>query len=175
LELLAPEVVIVDDLREAVRATGDARADDDAYVYGVIDRLRRYGWLLPLRTRGTWEFAPAARSGAFRSGDPFTELRAYLTRHTDHSAAIAMESAALRLGYATHPPVREVLAVDEDAPRYGALSTYRLVRVDLGPDATGVFEGLACHTVEGLLVAIAVKPTGYHDWPNVAQWLPDAV
>ena len=172
LELRAPEVVDLQLMREAVEAAGEP--GDRAHVLAVIDGLRRNGWLLPLRTRGVWEFAPAARSGAFRSGDPFTELRAYLARHPDRAATVAMESAAFRLGLASHPPSREVLAVGPEVPSDGALSGFRLVRLQLGPAAAGEYDGLACHTVEGLVVAMAAKPSGYRDWPNVGQWLADA-
>jgi hypothetical protein len=46
----------------------------------AIRRLREHGWLLDLATRGVWEFAPAARAGAYGSGDPLVELRATLAR-----------------------------------------------------------------------------------------------
>lgn len=172
LELRAPDVVDVELVREAVEAAGEP--GDREHVLAVIDGLRRKGWLLPLRTRGMWEFAPAARSGAFRSGDPFTELRAYLARHPDRTATVAMESAAFRLGLASHPPSREVLAVGPDVLPDGAMTGFRLVRLELGPAAAGEYDGLACHTVEGLVVEMAAKPAGYRDWPNVGQWLADA-
>jgi len=35
----------------------------------VLQRLRERGWLLDLKTRGVWEFAPAARAGAYSAGD----------------------------------------------------------------------------------------------------------
>ena len=174
LELLAPIVVDVDIIHSALQASGDPRADEDGRPAAVIDQLRRTGWLLPLRTRGLWEFAPGSRSGAFRSGDPFTELRAYLTRYPDRIAAVAMESAAFRRGLAGHPPAREVLAVDEWARSDTGLGDYRLVRLDLGKGAATDADGIPMHTVEALLVSMAAKPTGYKDWPNVRQWLTRA-
>jgi hypothetical protein len=36
----------------------------------VPERLVRLGWLLTLRKRDAREFAPAARAGRFRAGDP---------------------------------------------------------------------------------------------------------
>jgi hypothetical protein len=174
LELLAPETVDRTLMAQVLSAAGDPEAASPARVDDVIDRLRRAGWLLPLRARGVWEFAPANRSGAFRSGDPFTELRAYLLRHPEDPAAVAMESAAFRRGLAQHPPSREVIAVDSSVRRDGALGSYRHVRLTLGPRATTPRDGVPTHTVEALLVAMACKPGGYRDWPNVGLWLADA-
>lgn len=174
LELLAPETVDRTLIGQALSAAGDPEAGSPKRVDEVIDRLRRAGWLLPLRLRGVWEFAPASRSGAFRSGDPFTELRAYLQRHPDDRVAVAMESAAFRRGLAQHPPSREVIAVDSSVRRDGALGSYRHVTVPLGPRAATPKDGVSTHTVEALLVAMACKPGGYRDWPNVELWLADA-
>lgn len=174
LELVAPETVDRALIERVLSAAGDPKAASRARVDDVIDRLRRAGWLLPMRTRGVWEFAPASRSGAFRSGDPFTELRAYLQRHPEDPAAVAMESAAFRRGLAQHPPSREVIAVDSAVRRDGALGSYRLVTVTLGPRAATLVDGVPTHTVEALLVAMACKPGGYRDWPNVGLWIADA-
>ena len=174
LELVAPETVDRALVQQVLEAAADPGAGSAGRVDVVIDQLRRAGWLLPLRTRGVWEFAPAARSGAFRSGDPFTELRAYLGRHPENTAAVAMESAAFRRGLAQHPPSREVLAVAVDVRRDGALGSYRLVAVDLGQRAATALDAVPVHTVEALLVSMAVKPGGYRDWPNVGLWLAQA-
>ena len=80
--MLAPETVDRAMVQFALQSVGDPQAEIPDRVEAVIDGLRRSGWLLPMRTRGVWEFAPASRSGAFRSGDPFTELRAFLRRKT---------------------------------------------------------------------------------------------
>lgn len=174
LELLAPETVDRAQMEQVLAAADHPDAGSPAHVNDVIDRLRRAGWLLPMRTRGVWEFAPASRSGAFRSGDPFTELRAYLQRHPDDPAVMAMESAAFRRGLAQHPPSREVIAVDGLVRRDGALGSYRHVSLALGPRASTPMDGVPTHTVEALLVAMACKPAGYRDWPNVGLWLADA-
>lgn len=174
LELLAPETVDRTLIGQALAAASDPDAGSPARVDEVIDRLRRAGWLLPLRTRGVWEFAPASRSGAFRSGDPFTELRAYLRHHPQDAAVVAMESAAFRRGLAQHPPSREVIAVDVSVRRDGALGSYRHVTMTLGPRAWTPCDAVPTHTVEALLVAMASKPGGYRDWPNVGLWLADA-
>jgi hypothetical protein len=174
LEMLAPETVDRALVQFALQSVGDPHAEIHDRVEAVIDGLRRAGWLLPMRTRGVWEFAPASRSGAFRSGDPFTELRAFLHRKPEVSAAGAMESAAFRRGLAQHPPAREVLAVGGGARREGALGAYRLVLLDLGVRAVTLHEDVPMHTVEALLVAMARKPGSYRDWPNVRLWLARA-
>lgn len=174
LELLAPETVDRTLIGQVLTAASDPEAASPARVEDVIDRLRRAGWLLPLRARGVWEFAPASRSGAFRSGDPFTELRAYLQQHPEDSAAVAMESAAFRRGLAQHPPAREVIVVDSSVRRDGALGSYRHVRLTLGLRATTPKDGVPTHTLEALLVSMSCKPGGYRDWPNVGLWLADA-
>lgn len=174
LELLAPDIVSRDDLRRAMTAAGDPRASTPAGVERLIDTLRRAGWLLPLRSRGLWEFAPASRSGAYGSGDPLLPLRAYLARRPDAPVAVAMESAALRLGLAQHPPNREVVAVGEGIRVEGSLAEFRTVALDLGPRAVEQIDGLATHTAEALLVSMGVKPAGYRDWANVGLWLRQA-
>jgi AbiEi antitoxin C-terminal domain len=173
LELMAPETVTRNEIAAALEATGES-APDRGQIDAIIDSLRRYGWLLPLRTRGVWEFAPANRSGAFRSGDPFTELRAALAAHPTMRAAIAMESAAFRRGLAQHPPEPDVLVVPKATRAVGALRAYRLVRLDLPPTATTIEDDVPMHTVAALLASMAWQPRGYGDWPNVATWLPNA-
>lgn len=176
LELVSPEIVTREGIAEALTAAGDPRADDPARVAAVVDGLRRHGWLLPLRPRGVWEFAPASRSGPFRSGDPFTEMRAALSVRPGLQAAIAMESAAFRRGLAEHPPVPDVLVIPKGLPPHSVLSlrSYRLVRLDLPEEATTQVRGLYMHTVAALVASMAWRPTEYGDWPNVRTWLPDA-
>ena len=103
LELLASETVRREDIAAALEATGTPGPVEASAIEAVIDGLRRAGWLLPLRTRGVWEFAPASRSGPFGSGDPFTELRGGLGQPAHLNAAVAMESAAF-LRRLTEPP-----------------------------------------------------------------------
>ena len=61
LELEQPRVVTRRDLEEWAR-----EADIRWPTNVVLQRLRERGWLLDLKTRGVWEFAPAARAGAVR-------------------------------------------------------------------------------------------------------------
>lgn len=175
LELLAPEIVDREALCRAMEAAGDPRANTPGGVDRLIDTLRRAGWLLPLRSRGLWEFAPASRSGAYGSGDPLLPLRAYFVRRPGAPVAVAMESAALRLGLAQHPPSREVVAVGDGVRAEGALADFRTVALDLGRRAVQEVDGLPTHTVEALLVSMGVKPAGYRDWANVELWLRQAV
>src|SRR5665648_192901 len=94
LELEQPRVVTTAQLGDLAQ---DAALKMPVDV--VVRRLRERGWLLPLATKGVWEFAPASRAGAFGSGDPFIELRAVLARNPDAPYSVAVESAAYLLGY----------------------------------------------------------------------------
>ena len=78
LELFQPKILTADALGSYLRELG-IRQDPAK----VAHDLQRLGWLLPLRTKGRWEFAPGARAGALPSGDPFVELRATLQRRHD--------------------------------------------------------------------------------------------
>lgn len=171
LELLSPQTVTRDLISRILANDPDGRGRP---TDPVIDTLRRCGWLLPLHTRGVWEFAPAARSGAFTSGDPFLELRAHLERHPHTVAAVAMESAAFVHALAEHPPARDVLAVSPGTPREGAMSCYRLVPLNLGPTSMTDVDDTPIHTIEALLVSMAIRPSGFRDWPNVTTWLNEA-
>lgn len=177
LELAAPDLVDRPMVSEILARLAGAPAPEDLShrVDTVIDALRRSGWLLPLSTRGVWEFAPAARSGAYRSGDPFLPLRAHLHRHPDERIAVAIESAAFLNGLAEHSPALEVIAVPDIGRGDGIYSRFRTVHLDLGRRAIRPVLGTPVHTVEALLVSMAAKPTGYRDWPNVATWLPEAI
>src|ERR1700680_956577 len=83
LELFQPGILTLQEIQHYLRELG---MDDDPAK--IARDLQRHGWLLPLRTRGRWEFAPAARAGALPSGDPLVELRATLQRR-DLPAAVA--------------------------------------------------------------------------------------
>ena len=175
LELLAPETVTREDIAAAIEAADPPGHADAAMVDVVIDGLRRAGWLLSLRTRGVWEFAPGSRSGAFRSGDPFTELRAALAVRPGLGAAVAMESAAFLRQLAEHPPAPDVVAVPSGTRQVGALRAYRLVRIELSDTAITDLETLPVHTTAALVATMAIIPRGYGDWPNVTTWLGQAV
>lgn len=170
LELDQPRVVTVADLEGLSRSSGLS-------ISGVAlgYELRRLGWLLPLRTRGVWEFAPAARAGRYSAGDRHIELRAARAIDPGFPGVLAMESAAVLLGLAGHIPEREVLAVPPGYRVSKALRDWRVIGLSLPGDAVREGEGLPVWRVEALLVGMAVRPDGYGDWHNVAQWLARAV
>jgi hypothetical protein len=140
----------------------------------VARRLRMLGWLLPLRARGAWEFAPADRAGAWSGGDPFIELRAVLAVRDDLRIAVGYESAAFLLSLASRQPAREVIVCDEGTPPIRSLGTYRRVNLTLSDEVHTVRDGLRLHTETGLLAALAIRPVGFNDWPGLSEWLRPA-
>lgn len=170
LELDQPRVVTADQLDDLARASGLAMSGT-ALGY----ELRRLGWLLPLRTRGVWEFAPAARAGRYSAGDRHVELRAALAIDPAFPGVLAMESAAVLLGLAGHVPEREALAVPPGFRVSAALRDWRVIQLRLPGDTTVPVERLPVWRVEALLAGMATRPDGYRDWGNVAGWLPRAV
>jgi hypothetical protein len=170
LELDQPRVVTTANLAELATELGvDLDGTELAY------QLRRRGWLMTLRTRGAWEFVPGSRAGRFGGGDRHIELRAALTVNPDFRGALAMESAAVALGLAGRVPDREVLALPPGSRLPKALDDWRVVRVVVGSDGVIPIDGLPVWRVETLLAAMATRPNGFHDWPNVAEWLDEAV
>lgn len=169
LELEQPKLVTADLLSE-LRLRRGVGVDVDE----LVERLRRHGWLLDLKTRGVWEFAPAARAGALGSGDPLIELRATLRRRPDFPVSVAAESAAWLHGLSGRAPGRHVIAVAPRIEPPPALRGFRIVRysVRLGPAS---IDDLPVWRIESLLVAMATRPTVYRDWPNVGDWLTEAV
>ncbi|MBA4370384.1 MAG: hypothetical protein C0418_02260 [Coriobacteriaceae bacterium] len=168
LELRRPKLVTVALLADviATRAAGVA-------VRYVADTLQRRGWLLPLRTAGAWEFAPAARAGAYGAGDPYIELRATLLRRPGLPIAVAEESAAWLHGLLERRPDREVIAAPRGVAPPKALSEFRCVRIDSHLPAAEV-DGLPVWRLETLLVAMAARPSAFRPWATVSEWLPDA-
>lgn len=169
LELDQPQLVVTADIDDLRRATGTVSS-----TRYLIELLTDEGWLLPLRSRGVWEFAPAARAGAFGSGDPHIELRAALRKRPDLPVALAQETAAWLHGLSGRPPSRDVLSAPDGLRLPPALSGYRVVRSTprLEPEPRN---GLPVWQVDTLLVAMADRPGSYRDWPNVTDWLSQAV
>ena len=169
LELERPKLVTAELLRDLA-----ARRQVGMPVDELVERLRRHGWLLDLRTRGVWEFAPAARAGALGSGDPFIELRATLLRRPELPVCVAGESAAWLHGLSGRPPGRHVIAAPPKLELPPALEKFRAVRhsARLSPDTV---DGLPVWRVATLLVQMAARPSSYRDWPNVGDWLTEAV
>jgi len=168
LELEQPRVVTRAELESLATSVGV-----DWPVEVVVRRLREAGWLLDLKTRGVWEFAPAARAGAFSSGDPFVELRATRARDGGSLFSVAGESAAYLLGLATRRPDREVVGAPADVRTPKALRDLRVVHWTPRVEFV-VKDGLPVWSITTLLAFMASKPGGYRDWPNVGEWIVEA-
>ena len=169
LELEQQRVVTASQLAEYAKEV-DTKWPSDL----VVRRLREHGWLLSLATRGVWEFAPAARAGAFGSGDPLIELRAVLARDPQAPYMVAAESAAYLLGLASRRPESECVGAPVGVRPPKSLATFRIVRWEpKSPFVTR--EDLPVWAPATLLAFMASRPSGYRDWPNVGEWLSQAV
>lgn len=166
LELRQPAVVTRSLLRE-ISASTDLRLTEDA----VAERLVRYGWLLPLRQRDAWEFAPAARAGRYPAGDPWIELRALLEHEPDAPVAVAFESAIWELGHATHQPTHPVLAHRRGWRPPRSLGA-RTVTFDWRLRTRSV-KGLPVWGEPTIVVAAAERPAAQGNWANADAWLPE--
>lgn len=168
LELDQPRVLTTQDLAaRAVQVGLDWRPRD------IARRLLESGWLLPLKTRGAWEFAPGARAGALGAGDPFIELRATLARSSDAPFSVAAESAAFLLGLSSRQPEPEVISAPTEARIPTALGEFRVVRWTPRSSLMSK-KGLPCWSVETLIAFMTSKPGRYRDWPNVGEWIGTA-
>ncbi len=165
LELERPRVVTKIELESYATSVGL-----DWPVEVVVRRLREAGWLLDLKTKGAWEFAPAARAGAFSSGDPMIEFRATLARDGRSGLAVAAESAAYLLGLASRRPDEEVIGARKGSRLPKALGDFRVVHWASRTEPV-VKDGLPVWAVATLLAFMAAKPGGYRDWPNVGEWM----
>jgi hypothetical protein len=165
LELEQPRVVTATQLAKWAEDTGITWPPDL-----LIRRLRERGWLLDLTTKGVWEFAPASRAGAFGSGDPLIELRATLARDPSAPYVVAAESAAYLLGLASRRPDPDVIGAPEGVRQPKALKALRIVR--WRPASNLVMrDGLPTWGPSTLLAFMGTRPSGYHDWMNVGEWL----
>lgn len=166
LELHQPAVVTRSLLAEIL-----ARTQASLRLEAAAERLVRLGWLLPLRTRGAWEFAPAARAGRYRAGDPWIELRALLGQSPDAPVAVAFEWAVWELGHSSHQPDRPVLAHRRGwrpPPSLGLRAVTFDWRVPTKP-----VRGLPVWTQATILVAAAERPAAQCNWGNADDWLAD--
>lgn len=171
LELDGDLVVTADRLVEALRVVeGGAEPRQLAY------ELQRAGWLGSLRTRGAWEFLPAARGGAYGSGDRLIEFRAQHAVDPAWPGVLAMESAASVLGHAQRVPEREVVALPPGVvPPKALAGDWRVVTLMLPAAGIATVDCLPTWNLEGLIVGIATRPSAYQDMPGLGQWLPDTV
>jgi len=168
LELEQPRVVTTAQIGDFAQEAGLGIPVDV-----TVRRLRERGWLLPLATRGVWEFAPAARAGAYGSGDPLIELRAVLARDPEAPLAAAAESAAYLLGLSSRRPETECVAAPSGFRSPKSLALYRLVRWSAVTPLVRR-EGLPVWPLPTLVAFMAARPGGYRDWPNVGEWLVQA-
>lgn len=166
LELRQPKVVTSSLLAQIAEETGS-----HLKVSAIAERLVRRGWLLPLRTRDSWEFAPAAHAGPYGWGDPWIELRALLNHHPTAPVAVAFESAIWQMGFTTHQPTKPVLAHRPGwhPPRGISARTvtyeWRLPLAEI--------DGLPVWQPATAIVAAADRPTAQGDWHNADDWLPE--
>ena len=170
LELDQPRVVTAEGLGHLARDQGIG-VDGLQIAY----ELRRLGWLISLRTKGAWEFVPGARAGRFGAGDRYIELRAAFAIDPAFRGALAMESAAVALGLAGRVPDREVLWVPPGDRAPKSFGDWRVVRLHVREEGIVSIDGLPTWRVDTLLVAMAMRPDGFHDWPNLGEWLARAV
>lgn len=164
LELRQPVVVTRSLLTEIL-----AQTQVPLRTEAAAERLVRLGWLLPLRTRGAWEFAPAARAGRYPAGDPWIELRALLAHNPNAPVAVAFESAVWELGHSSHQPDRPVLAHRRDWRPPSSLGV-RAVTFDWRVPVKTV-RGLPVWTEATILVAAAERPAAQGNWGNADDWL----
>lgn len=167
LELRQPKVVTRELLLEVLEEV-HARLP----VEVVAERLVRLGWLLPMRTRGSWEFAPAAHAGRFGWDDPWIELRALLLHEPGAPVAIAFESAIWEHGWTSHQPDKPVLA-HRPLWRPRRALPFRHVSYDWKLPA-GEANGLPSWEPATAVVAAAHRPDAQGDWGNADEWLPEA-
>ncbi|HTX01897.1 MAG TPA: hypothetical protein VMD59_24150, partial [Acidimicrobiales bacterium] len=165
LELRQPTVV-TRALLGRIAADAGVRLAEDV----LAERLVRLGWLLPLRRRDAWEFAPAARAGRYSSGDPWIELRALLEHEPDAPVAVAFESAVWELGHSTHQPAQPVLAHRHGWRPPEALGA-RMVTFEWRLSA-GTIRGLPVWHEATVVVAAAERPAAQGNWANADDWLP---
>ena len=166
LELRQPKIVTTELLAEVAAEAGSSLAPR-----AIAERLVRRGWLLPLRTRDAWEFAPGAHAGPYGWGDPWIELRAVLTHQPAAPVAVAFESAIWELGYTTHQPARPVLAHRRGwnpPPGVSARTITYECRLE-----TGEVRGLPVWQPATAVVAAADRPAAQGDWQNADDWLPE--
>jgi hypothetical protein len=164
LELRQPTVVTGALLSEIANQARVSLAPDV-----LADRLVRYGWLLPLRKRDTWEFAPAARAGRYPSGDPWIELRALLQHDPGAPVAVGYESAVWELGHSAHQPTVPVLAHRRGWRPPRALDA-RVATFEWRLPSRPIRE-LPVWTEPTIVVAAAHRPAAQGNWGNADDWL----
>jgi hypothetical protein len=165
------DVIVTTDRLSGLASTGKSTVDPHKLAYS----LQEAGWLGSLRTRGAWEFIPASRAGRFSSGDRFLEFRAQRAVNPEWPGVLAMESAAVLLSLATRLPGQECFVLPPDFPVPKAFSRrWRAISLALPASAITSVQGLPVLGLEGLLAAIAARPSNYRDAAGLGSWLSDA-
>ncbi|MGH7556889.1 MAG: type IV toxin-antitoxin system AbiEi family antitoxin [Gemmatimonadota bacterium] len=168
LELERPAIVTKETLGRLIERAGLEQDPGQ-----VASRLQSQGWLLTLRTRGAWEFAPASRAGPIGSGDPFIELKATLSRRPGLPVAVAYDSAAWLHRLSQRVPTRHVLAIPSGENVPHALRMYRVTRQWGRLDFIEI-QSLPVWRMETLITLIGAQPQSFRDWPNIGKWLSEA-
>jgi hypothetical protein len=164
LELEQPEVVTTDVLQDLLTRANSRLEPDE-----LADRLVRQGWLLPLRRRDSWEFAPASRAGRVRGGDPWIEVRGLLRHQPDAPIAVAGESALWERGHSTIPPRIPAMAHRSDWRPPSVLGVRTLSFNWVLP--TDELRGLPVWRDATTLVAAAHRPGAQRNWSQADDWL----
>ncbi|MDO8847882.1 MAG: type IV toxin-antitoxin system AbiEi family antitoxin [Coriobacteriia bacterium] len=100
------------------------------------------------------------------------ELRAALKKNPDAPLAVGAESAAYRLGLSSRRPDREVIGAPKEIRLPRALRQFRIARWTTQHVVRR--DDLPVWRVATLLAFMASQPAGYHDWPNVGEWIAAA-
>ena len=186
LALLAqdrPVILTVDDIAGYLATVDDRRAPEQA-----IEALRELHWLTSTAIQGTWAFHPPGETDL---ADPYLELRAWKAKDPDARWALAGEACALHLGYLDRRfdgPVSVWLPEQQRPPKglRGHVSIIRIgwgPNVELGPsrqtlarkrlDRLQWATGLPALGPEALLVQLAVRPSSFRPWADLAAHIQD--
>jgi hypothetical protein len=168
LELRQPKLVTKAYLEALIKDRGMSLRPDE-----VTHRLQIQGWLLSLKTKDAWEFAPASRAGKIGSGDPFIELRATLYHRPELPVAVAYESAVWLHGFARRPPEKDVISIPSHIDPPPALKGFRITHLQGRLDSVQI-DQLPIWSVETLIVLMGERPMSYRAWPTVMEWLGEA-
>lgn len=180
-----PPVVSRPDIAAYLVELGDRRDVDD-----TIRQLVRLDWLQPSPSQGVWVFIPLGEDGV---DDPYVSLRAWKAKSPDAVFALAGEVAAWHLGYLdrrfTGPP--RVWIPEGNRLPFGARSRLTTVHLGwnrdvadrVGPsrallrrrglDLTRWAGGLAAFGPEALLAQLAIRPSSFQPWADLADHMQD--
>lgn len=168
LELRQPKLVTKAYLVDLIEDLGLSLRPEE-----VTHRLQKQGWLLSLKTKDAWEFAPASRAGRIGSGDLFIELRATLYHRPELPVAVAYESAAWLHGFARRPPEKDVISIPANVEPPPALKGFRITHIRGQTEPVRV-DQLPIWSIETLIVLMSERPMSYRAWPTVMEWLVEA-